>query len=57
MTVDLPAPFAGDGSESVPSWVRQLEVAVRVTVGSEGDNIGELLRILLTCFSTMGQHF
>lgn len=48
--VDLPAHFPGDGSQSFLGWVRQLEVAVRATVGG-GDCSGELVRILPTRLS------
>ncbi|KAM3623996.1 uncharacterized protein V6R79_017818 [Siganus canaliculatus] len=48
VSVDLPAPFAGDGSQSFLGWVRQLEVAVRATTGEAGDADGELVRILPT---------
>lgn len=48
--VDLPPPFAGDGSQNFLGWVRQLEVAVRAAVGRQ-DCDGELLRILPTRLS------
>lgn len=49
--VDLPPPFAGDGSQSFLGWVRQLEVAVQATVGSNIDCDNELVRILPTRLS------
>ena len=48
MCVDLPPPFAGDGSQSFLGWVRQLEVAIRAAVGYGRDYDEELLRILPT---------
>lgn len=44
--VDLPAPFAGDGSQSFLSWVRQLEVAVSATAGGSRSCSDELVSIL-----------
>ena len=50
--VDLPAPFAGDGSQSFLSWARQLEVAVKATAGGGGSGCSEeLVRILPTRLS------
>ncbi|KAK7922816.1 hypothetical protein WMY93_009718 [Mugilogobius chulae] len=49
--VDLPSPFAGDGSQSFLAWVRQLEVAVQATVGGDVDVDAELVRILPTRLS------
>lgn len=40
--VDLPASLADDGSQNFLGWMRQLEVAIRTTVGSSGV---ELLRV------------
>ena len=48
--IALPAPFAGDGSQSFLSWVRQLEVAVEATAGSR-DWRNEIVRVLPTRLS------
>lgn len=47
---DPPAPFAGVISQRFPSWVRQLEVDIRASVGRGGDYNGHsrLICILTT---------
>lgn len=42
VNVNMPAALTGNRSLSSLSWVRQLEVAIRATVGGGGDYSGEL---------------
>uniref|UniRef100_A0AAQ5WXK3 Peptidase A2 domain-containing protein n=1 Tax=Amphiprion ocellaris TaxID=80972 RepID=A0AAQ5WXK3_AMPOC len=51
LKVDLPPPFAGDGSQSFLAWVRQLEVAVQAALGGGKNCDDELVRILPTRLS------
>lgn len=48
-SADMPSIFTDDDSQRFLSWMRQLNAAVRATLGGDGDYSSELLRILPAC--------